>query len=86
VVGNLSPAYAIELGLSSLTSGVIVSKVQKGSIAERYRIRPFDIALAVNGQKVTSASQLQTLLIQSKKTWILTILRNGRKISFEVTK
>ncbi|MBL4741088.1 MAG: Do family serine endopeptidase [Sneathiella sp.] len=86
VVGNLSPAYAIELGVSSLASGVIVAKVQKGSIAERYRIRPFDIALMVNGQKVTSSSQLQALLNSTKDKWAVTLLRKGRKISFEVTK
>ncbi|MEH6403369.1 MAG: Do family serine endopeptidase [Sneathiella sp.] len=86
VVGNLSPAYAIELGLSSLSSGVIVAKVKKGSVAARYRIKPFDIALIVNGEKVTSSSQLQTLLNGSKDKWAITLLRKGRKLSFEVTK
>lgn len=86
VVGNLSPAYAIELGLSSLTTGVIVSEVQKGSIAARYRIRPFDIALSINGKMVTSSANLQELLESSDSKWTITLLRKGRKISFEVTK
>lgn len=86
VVGTLSPAYAIELGIDPSAEGVIVSGLRKGSIASRYGLRNGDIVLAVNGNEVTATSQLQQLLIDSTPEWTITLLRKGRKLSFKVSK
>ena len=51
---NLSPRVARELGLPQDRTGVIVSDIAPGSIAQRFGLRPKDIVLSVNGQKVSS--------------------------------
>ncbi|MBL4907569.1 MAG: PDZ domain-containing protein, partial [Sneathiella sp.] len=86
VVGNLSPAYAIELGIVPSLKGVIVSAVNKGSIAARYGMRKGDILLSVNNQKVMTSNQLQKLLVESGPNWTISLVRKGRKLTFKVSK
>ncbi|MFT6559664.1 MAG: serine protease Do [Sneathiella sp.] len=85
VVGNLSPAYALEIGIPVSLKGVIVSKVKKGSIAARYNIRPGDIITSVNAQKVNTNRQLQTLLNDADGRWIISLVRKGRTLTFQVS-
>lgn len=85
VVGNLSPAHAIELGMPAFASGVVVTSVTRGSIAERYGLRPRDILITVNGQKITEVMQAQSVLLLEKDTWQIQIRRNGRTLSFRVS-
>ena len=85
VVGNLSPAHAIELGMPAFASGVVVTSVTRGSIAERYGLRPRDILLTVNGQKITEVMQAQSVLLLGKDTWQIQIRRKGRTLSFRVS-
>ncbi|MEH6527506.1 MAG: DegQ family serine endoprotease [Sneathiella sp.] len=85
VVGNLSPAYAIELGMPAFADGVVVTSVNRGSIAERYGLKPRDILLAVNGQKITGVKQAQSVLLSEKDTWEIQIRRKGRTLSFRVS-
>ncbi|MEH6547053.1 MAG: PDZ domain-containing protein, partial [Sneathiella sp.] len=85
VIGNLSPAHAIELGMPAFADGVVVTSVNRGSIAERYGLKPRDILLAVNGQKITEVKQAQSVLLSEKDTWEIQIRRKGRTLSFRVS-
>lgn len=85
VVGNLSPAHAIELGMSAFSNGVVMITITKGSIAERYGLRPRDILLAVNGQEITDVIQTQSVLLAEKENWEIKIRRKGRTLSFRVS-
>jgi Do/DeqQ family serine protease len=85
VIGNLSPAHAIELGMSAFSSGVVITAITRGSIAERYGLRPRDILLEVNGQKVTDVIQAQSVLLAEKENWEIQIRRKGRTLSFRVS-
>ncbi|OUR77493.1 hypothetical protein A9Q83_10795 [Alphaproteobacteria bacterium 46_93_T64] len=84
VVGSLSPAYALELGISPFLKGVVISGVRRGTIGARHQFRKGDIILNVNKEKVTTGKGLQTLLIKAGDVWDITLLRNGRKATLRV--
>ncbi|WP_370153201.1 Do family serine endopeptidase [Ferrovibrio sp.] len=77
-VGNLSPAFAEELGADTLEDGVVVTEVEPGSPAHRLRIRPGDRVIRVNGRAVRLVADLQALLQASDK-WSVELQR-GRQV------
>ena len=85
IVGNLSPAHALELGMSAFANGVVVIGTSNGSVAARYGLKPRDILLSVNGDKVTNVARAQELLLASDKSWEIILRRQGRNLSFKVT-
>jgi len=85
IVGNLSPAHALELGMSAFADGVVVIGTAAGSVAARYGLKPRDILMSVNGEKITSVEKAQELLIASQNSWEISIHRQGRNLSFKVT-
>jgi serine protease Do len=85
VVGHLSPAYALELGLSAFSEGVVVSGTVKGSVAERYGLRPRDILFRINGEKIRTVEQAKQVLESARGSWQIAIRRNGRTLSFKVS-
>jgi len=82
-VGNLSPAFAEELGLDNWLSGVIVLDVPGNSPASQLRLRPGDIIVAVNGQDAATVTALKSTLSKPAGEWNLTVRRGGR--AFNVT-
>ncbi|GLQ07756.1 serine protease [Sneathiella chinensis] len=85
-VGNLSPALALEIGFPALAKGIVVTGVEKDSLAERYGIRRGDIMLAVNGKKAANTRDLQRLLVAAKGRWTIQMARNGRVLTFQVSR
>jgi len=83
-VGNLSPAYAIELGLPPFLKGVVVASVKPGSLGARYQLKQKDVIIGVNGHEVGSNKQLQKLLVKANTEWDITLVRNGRRASLRV--
>jgi Do/DeqQ family serine protease len=77
-VVNLSPAVAEELGYNGNPSGVIVSDVASGSIADQTGFAKGDVILAVNGRKVASTEDVSRATEARPRIWDLTIERNGR--------
>jgi len=76
-VGNLSPAYAEELGVR-ITSGVIVRRIRRGSISHYKGFRPGDIVLEINGRRIKTVKQLRQALRRSDDySWLFTV-RRGR--------
>jgi serine protease Do len=49
-------------------NGVLVTKVYKGGIGERYSLRPGDVILKVNNQDVENAAQFRTLMAEALRT------------------
>ncbi len=85
IVGNLSPAHALELGMSAFAEGVVVTGINNGSVAARYGLRPRDILLTINNQQIVEVSQAQNALLAAKDSWEISIRRKGRTLSFKVT-
>jgi len=82
-VGNLSPALAQEMGMSAV-KGVVVMEIRRGSSAHRLRFRPRDIIVSLNGKEVESARDLVRISNERRDTWNIVLVRNGRRITFEV--
>ena len=77
---NLSPALADELGLGASATGVVVVEVGEGA-ARNFGFQRGDVILAVNGQKIATARDLERATKESSRMWRLNILRGGQQIS-----
>ena len=83
-IGNLSPAFAEELGLDSGRRGVIVLEVPRGSPASRLRFRPGDVLLRINDQDIARVKDVAAALQASKQQWRFVLKRNDQTLSIEV--
>jgi len=83
-IGNLSPAFAEELGLDSSRRGVIVLEVPRGSPASRLRFRPGDVLVRINGQDIGRVTDVAAALQGSKQQWRFVLKRNDQMLSIEV--
>jgi Do/DeqQ family serine protease len=84
-VANLSPALAEELGTVRVADkGVVILSIDRSSIAQRLRLEPGDIVVALNGDAVPSVAELKRLLTQKPPVWQLQINRAGQVINLNV--
>lgn len=84
-VVNLSPAVSDELGLELSLSGVLVTEVNRRSVASRIGLRPMDIVLSVNGERVDAVAGLRELLAARASQWRISIRRGDRVLSVSVS-
>jgi len=80
VVANMNPALGEELGFNPYQKGVMVLSVRRGSAANYNRLRPGDFVLSVNGTKITSTRQLDSVLLSEPvdAIWDVEVDRDGR--------
>ncbi|MBM4120982.1 MAG: Do family serine endopeptidase [Nitrospira sp.] len=78
MVDELTPAMAGQLGLSS-TSGVVVSGVEEGSLADQTGLMTGDVILEVNRRPAANLGVFQRLVdpIKNKELTLLLINRQG---------
>jgi Do/DeqQ family serine protease len=79
-VGNLSPAFAEELGLDTDRTGVIITELAGGSPAQRVRLRPGDIVQQINGTDVANVADVQRTLRQATGPNWQIIFRRGEQV------
>jgi Do/DeqQ family serine protease len=82
-VANLSPALAEELRIDAKAEGVAVIDVPDNSIAARYGFRRGDVIVTVNGEAIAKTRDLERAAGEAKRTWTVTIVRGGQRISAE---
>jgi serine protease Do len=84
-IQNITPELAKALQLES-TKGVLVSKIQKDSPAEKVGIEEEDVILAYNGKELDNASELSTWVASSSPSEKvrLKILHDGTEKTIEV--
>jgi S1-C subfamily serine protease len=75
-VENLSPAVAQELQMRA-TSGVVVRETESYSPARRVGLRPGDIILEINGQRLSRVADLERAVQSRARVWRLAIRRSG---------
>lgn len=77
-VVNLSPAAAEELKVPADRTGVAISAVDSGSIADQVGFQPGDILVEINGARVKSTKQAADLAAGRASVWRIAIERNGQ--------
>jgi Do/DeqQ family serine protease len=80
MVVNLSPAVAEELSYDGARTGVIVSGIAGGSIADRAGFKRADVIVEVNGVTIDTTKRLASVADKPSRVWQLTIERDGRLI------
>ena len=86
VVQSLTPKMAQSFGLSS-TEGALLSNINPGSAAEKAGLKPGDIILAINGEKLANSADLVAKLytLNPGDTIQATVLRGGAESVVPVT-
>ena len=84
-VANLSPAFDVEIGLNDTATGVIVTEVGRSELGVAVGIAPGDLILEVNGIKITSSEQLQTLMKKDSPKWQIAYQRGNAVQTITVT-
>jgi Do/DeqQ family serine protease len=84
-VERLTDRLAAEVGAPS-TQGAVISRMMQDSESFAAGLRPGDVIVAFNGQKVDDPSQFFRLVADAKvgSTASVTALRNGREMEFEL--
>lgn len=84
-VDNLSPNYAIALGLNS-TAGAVITNIAKGSPAEEAGLKPGDVVLQFDGKPIRNANEALSRIMAKKagEPARLTVLRKGQTTDFTV--
>ena len=83
-VVNMSPALSVELGLKGFIPGVFIMEVRRGSPASRFRFRPGDKVLEINGREIGTVKDLKRRLSRKRDKWDVTINRGGEVLSLNV--
>ncbi|MEO3431451.1 DegQ family serine endoprotease [Pelagibius sp. CAU 1746] len=83
-VASLSPALAEELDMPDNWTGVVITKVQRGTPAERVGFRPRDVILSLNGESYQNSGDLASALDRIQSKWQITFKRDGkvRRVEF----
>jgi Do/DeqQ family serine protease len=80
-VSNVSPALADELRLDPSASGVAITEIADGSIAQSLGFQKGDLILLVNTAKIEKTSDLDRVSREQNRAWRVTIQRNGQQMS-----
>jgi serine protease Do len=83
-VANIKPALAEEMDIEGAEQGVIVVKVQAGTIAARLGIQPGDRVLRVNGAAIKSVDDLVEAMRSKRDEWQLAIGRGGNVLNLQI--
>ena len=82
-VANLVPAIAEQLGMTE-GEGVVITRVDPGSIAQSLGFRPGDVIVQVGTSKVETLLELAEILERPTRLWQLAIRRGNRLLQLQV--
>jgi Do/DeqQ family serine protease len=81
---DLSPALALEIGVSPMNQGVIITEVSEKSPAALLGIQPGDILLTINKKKILTKDEVVSTLKQTAPDWTIHLLRGREIVAFRV--
>ena len=85
MIRNVNPQLSQDQDLG-ISNGVLVDSLTANSAAGQAGIKKGDVIIAVNGQKVKTSPELQEKVGRKRpgESVDITVLRNGKELSFEV--
>ena len=83
-VANISPAFAIEVGVDPFVDGVMIVDIARSSPANSLRFEIGDFIREVNSSKVESVSELSNLLNKQINRWSISIEREGKVMKLNI--
>jgi Do/DeqQ family serine protease len=78
---NLSPAVVEEMSVQGATTGVVVTDIDEGSLAQQLNLQKGDVVLAVNDKKITTTHELETATREHPYYWKITLMRGGQVLT-----
>lgn len=81
---DISPALSLEVGISPMSQGVIITDVSEKSSAARLGIKPGDILLTINKRKVRTKDEVVSILKEKVPEWTIHLLRGREIVAFRV--
>lgn len=82
-IRNLSPALAIDMGLSPMEQGVVVSEVSQDGAAARLGIKPGDILESINQKSIKTKEDAIGELNKLSHSWMLVLRRGDKVLAFQ---
>ena len=83
-VRTLSPALALELGMSPMKQGVVISDMEENAPAAQLGIKPGDVLESVNKQPVKTKEDAVHFLQNKDQGWVLVIRRGKEVLTLQV--
>ncbi|MBX9620705.1 MAG: Do family serine endopeptidase [Alphaproteobacteria bacterium] len=81
---DLSPALALEIGISPMSQGVVITDVSEKSPAAQLGIKPGDILLTINKRKILTKNEVVSILKETVLEWTIHLLRGREVVAFRV--
>lgn len=78
---NISPAVLEEMSLAGLTSGVVATDVDDGSVAQEVGVQKGDVIISINGTKITNTADMTNATATKHSYWKLTVNRGGQVVN-----
>ena len=78
---NISPAVLEEMSLAGLTSGVVATDVEDGSVAQEVGVQKGDVIISINGTKITNTADISSATATKHAYWKLTVNRGGQVVN-----
>ena len=78
LIGNLSPALAIEINQNPFNEGVVIVDVARNSHGKKLGFRENDIILSINGKKMSLVEEVVEALNATPKNWKIAFNRRNR--------
>jgi serine protease Do len=82
-IRNLSPALAIDMGLSPMEQGVVVSEVAEAGAAARLGIKPGDILESINQKSIKTKEDAIGMLNNLSHSWTVVLRRGNKVLAFQ---
>ena len=79
-VGNLSPAFAEELGLDPMRRGVVVAEVAPRGPARNLGLKPGDTLARINDREIWLVDDVLAATNEEASAWRITIGRGDRRL------
>jgi serine protease Do len=83
-VANINPALAEELDIEGAESGVIVVKVNPGTIAARLEFQPGDRVLRIDGATIKTVDELTGAMQGKHDKWQVSLGRAGQVLNLSI--